>query len=175
MTWRLVYCLCLRPVSINRTTVVQQSHNSCTTNGNTIVRLWRNNLIIAQLNFCCATAVVEIEKNLSLQQLYDFRATVARQICIIFHWKQLHNKRTTTFIDFDCSHSAKCTYIFQTKIDTNRYEQNNMDTALASKEYSWGGVQKYPILYNKFSIEFKDKHKKINAWKIVDSVFGLFG
>ena len=33
----------------------------------------------------------------------------------------------------------------------------------------------YPILYNRFSSEFRDKHKKINTWKIFGSIFGLSG
>ena len=33
-------------------------------------------------------------------------------------------------------------------------------------------VQRYPVVYNKFSNDFKDRQKKENAWKAIASVFG---
>ena len=34
-------------------------------------------------------------------------------------------------------------------------------------------IQKYPVLYDKFSKDFKDKYKKQNAWSAIATTFGV--
>ena len=34
-------------------------------------------------------------------------------------------------------------------------------------------IQKYPLLYDKFSVDFKNKHEKLNAWEAVAKTFGV--
>ena len=56
-------------------------------------------------------------------------------------------------------------------IETNSTELNVPSRNIQNTQQFMEEIQKYPVLYDKFSKDFKGKYKKQNAWKSVASTF----